>query len=232
MSLEIADESTSIRPWSLQRRIIAASLSIIVGAGIFGLAYLGMHTSHGIGAFNQPILDWMTHHRQADATRVANLIALVADPKILAGLIGIIGIIWALATRKLWRPFLLIGSMAATAIIAMALKGIFHNARPAHEFMVKPFETGYSFPSGHAIAITVAVLVLGYLICSRRTSGGRIFSWIILSIVSIVCVACSRLYLGYHWLTDVTASVGLGFIILAVIIAIDVIFVARFKNLE
>ena len=106
------------------------------------------------------------------------------------------------------------------------------NGRPAQINMIAPFEMDYSFPSGHTISVIVCLLVLGYLIYSRHYSSGRFFGWAIITIIGTAIVAISRLYLGYHWLTDVVASIGLGFIILALVIFIDRIFVSRFKKLE
>jgi undecaprenyl-diphosphatase len=98
--------------------------------------------------------------------------------------------------------------------------------------MIKPFETDYSFPSGHTIGITVFLMVIGYLICSRRPGTIRAIIWIAVTMLGILAVSASRLYLGYHWLTDVIASVGLGLIVLAITIPIDRQFVDRSKKLK
>ena len=106
------------------------------------------------------------------------------------------------------------------------------NDRPSQINMIQPFETDFSFPSGHTIGTVVFLLVIGYLLYSRHFSGGKLIGWIILAFFGTAVIAISRLYLGYHWLTDVVASVGLGLIILAVIIIIDKIVTNCFRKLE
>lgn len=232
MSLTIIEESAIKRPWGTTRRIITACLTLIIGLGLFTLAYIGMQFHTGLGSFDQSVLDWFVHHRDPYVTSVMQLLTTLASPVTFAAVVTIGAVIWTISKRQVWRPFLLVGAMGAAAIISMLLKNVFAHARPPHHLMISPLELDYSFPSGHTIVITVAILVLGYLICSRRTSAGHIVSWVFLSIIGIGLIAASRLYLGYHWLTDVSASIGLGFIILATIIFIDVALSARFKKLQ
>jgi undecaprenyl-diphosphatase len=217
-------------PWSTKKCINLAIISLIVGAVIFVFAYIGMHQHTGIGTLNQPVLSWIVKHRQPQITDVMRIITMVAGPLVLTAVICIGAIIWAVINREIWRPLLLIGATGVAAITSTTLKVLTSNGRPPQIDMIKPLETDYSFPSGHTIGIVVCLLVLSYLICSRRPSGWRIFSWTIITIISVGIISASRLYLGYHWLTDVTASIGLGFIILAVAIIIDRLVVRRFED--
>ena len=113
---------------------------------------------------------------------------------------------------------------AATSVI---LKSVIKDPRPPQLDMVPLFETDFSFPSGHTIGMAVFLFVLGYLIYSRHFSTMRFWVWIIIAVVGTGLIALSRLYLGYHWLTDVVASLGLALIILVIVIFVDLVVVKR-----
>ena len=216
--------------WSTKKCVSLAIISLIIGAVIFVFAYIGMHQHTGIGTLNQPVLSWIVKHRQPQITDVMKIITTTASPLVLTAVICIGAIIWAVINREVWRPLLLVSATGVAAAASTALKVLTSNGRPPQIDMIKPLETDYSFPSSHTIGIVVCLLVLSYLICSRRPSGWRFFGWTIITIIGVGIISASRLYLGYHWLTDVVASIGLGFIILAVAIIIDRLVVRHFEN--
>lgn len=232
MSLDLITSKNTTLPWTVKRQLIIAAISFVVGAILFVLAYLGMSTHGGLGKLDQPVLDWMVQHRESHVTVVMKVITTIASPVGFAVILSLGAVVWAVVSREIWRPLLLFGSTGAAALVAMILKKLFVHVRPPEAMMLKPFETDYSFPSGHTIAITTCVLVIGYLICSRRSNARRITSWILVSVIGVGLVASSRLYLGYHWLTDIAASIGLGLMILAVVIVIDKLFVREKRELE
>ena len=232
MALEIIESSRIKTAWSTKKCISLAVFSLVVGIAIFIVAYISMKQNIWIGSYNKPTLSWLIAHRDPQITNIMKIITTIAGLQIFAGILSIGTIIWAFYKREIWRPFIFVSAVGIAAAVSTFFKSITMNGRPDQVNMIAPFELDYSFPSGHTISVVICLLVLGYLIYSRHYSFGRFFSWAIITILGTGIVAISRLYLGYHWLTDVVASIGLGFIILALVIFIDRIFVSRFKKLE
>lgn len=230
MALEITRSSSEKPEWSTKKCIIVAIISLIIGLSIFMLAYISMNKHILIDQYNQPILSWLIEHRKVQATKIIEIATSLAGSVYLSGIVTLVAIIWAIVKREVWRPLLLVCAVGATSVVSSILKSIVAHARPDQINMIKPFELDYSFPSGHVLGITVFLLVFGYLIISRRSSDFRVTVWLILTLFLTSIIAFTRLYLGYHWLTDVTASFGLGLVMLAFVIFADRIFVHIFKN--
>jgi len=230
MTLEITSSSDNKPAWSTKKCIIVAIICLIIGISIFTIAYISMHNHLYLDQYNQSVLSWMVEHRTAQIIIIMKFITSLAGSFYLSGIVSAIAIVWAISKREIWRPFLLIAAVGATTIVSTVMKSLISNIRPSELNMIKPFEIDYSFPSGHVLGITVFLLVFGYLIISRRSSGFRIIIWLILSSFFVAVIAFSRLYLGYHWLTDVTASIGISFIMLTLVILVDRFFVQIFKN--
>ena len=226
MTLEIQESSAAKKTWSTGQCIFLAIISLVIGATIFVLAYISMSQNIYIGTYNQKILTWLINHRDPQITSMMALVSIAADPKVLAVFVFIIAFIWAIIKREIWRPILLASAMVAGAALSTFLKSAIANTRPPEITMIAPIETSYSFPSGHVLGITVFFLVLGYLMFSRSARHSLAFFWTILAAVGIATIAFSRMYLGYHWATDTIASLGLGFILLAVVIFIDRIIIS------
>lgn len=91
-----------------------------------------------------------------------------------------------------------------------SLKLFFYFPRPQGLVHVSSTST---FPSGHTVFATCFYGFLTFL--STRTLR-RSKRWIIYTQISIFVflIACSRLYLGAHWLTDIIAGIALGLSIL------------------
>ena len=114
--------------------------------------------------------------------------------------------------RKRWKieSLLMLGNLALAGLLIVTFKNIYQRPRPAILHLVE--EKGFSFPSGHSLAVTLMVGSLIVILSQRiNNTVWRKIVQIVLGLY-LVSVLVSRVYLGVHYPSDVLASlcVGLG----------------------
>jgi len=108
-----------------------------------------------------------------------------------------------LLVARQWRAALFaILTLLGTALANGALKATFARVRP--EVLMEPLSS-YSFPSGHSSAAFAFFLTLGVLAGRGQPPLLRL-AWLVLASLPATAIALSRVYLGVHWTTDVTAG--------------------------
>ena len=108
-----------------------------------------------------------------------------------------------LLVARQWRAALFaILTLLGTALANGALKATFGRVRP--EVLMEPLSS-YSFPSGHSSAAFAFFLTLGVLAGRGQPPRLRL-AWLVLASLPATAIALSRVYLGVHWTTDVTAG--------------------------
>jgi len=208
-----------------------AFLYLFIGVIIFTIAYVSMSQKQYLYNFNQPVLDWFLSIRHPIINDVAKLLTNFASSTSLIIVTIIITLLSVFYKKEFLRPFLLLGTMASVAAISALMKIIIMGPRPLHQYMVPSYQLDYSFPSGHTLGIWVFLLTFGYLFYSRKFSAKKYILWSLLAILITIVTAITRLYLGYHWLTDIVASIGLGLIIFSITVFIDS-FIISFSNTD
>ena len=126
-----------------------------------------------------------------------------------------------LAARR-WGDAAFLAAAACGPLVNLGLKELVARPRPdAHLALV--WESGYAFPSGHAV---FAAAFLGAVILLTEESGlfgdraylRRILQGVL--VLSIVAVGFSRVYLGVHWASDVIAGFLFGGLYLSLLVSI------------
>jgi len=117
---------------------------------------------------------------------------------------------WLLAGRPTEALFQLLGW--GTGVISFAVKSMMKRPRPDHpEIAVAAANIGgTSFPSGHVLNYIGVYGTLAYLLMRDRPVAAWRKAAAAVSAGLIALVGPSRMYLGHHHLTDITASYLLG----------------------
>ncbi len=199
-------------------------VSLLGIAGVVTLMTMVSNDS-GVAHWDTPILDGLFSRRSETLTSVFTVMTAMFSATILPIVVLALGGIWWGMTGRWREPLLLLGSMGLMLVVSLVLKTAIGRPRPPGETMaIADFETSFSFPSGHTIAAATFALVGGYLVWSLRRSTLRLVLWMVVSVVVISLISLTRLYLGYHYLTDVLAGTSAAVAVLGVVMITDRLF--------
>jgi membrane-associated phospholipid phosphatase len=114
--------------------------------------------------------------------------------------VAIAGLVWK---HRYGAASFLTVSIGGSLFIAGAMKVLFERPRP--QLSYAPVLPDYSFPSGHtmnAVIFYVALALIAWSVFGRRIG----IVALTVAVVLAVGVGVSRIYLGYHYLTDVVGG--------------------------
>ena len=215
-------------PLPSQRRLffVAAGL-LIAGEAVFWTMLAAVQSNSGLAALDGPAHDGLVASRNPLATAVLTAVTTVTSPLWMTVIGCVVALAWAARKREIWRPALLVGAMAATFAVSTLIKHDVSRGRPAAgDFLLGP-DDALSFPSGHTFGAGVFLCVLSYLLLAGRVTRTTAVLGFAAAAAGTLVVAFSRLYLGYHWLTDVLASMGLVLAVTGIVILADGLRTAR-----
>ena len=160
-------------------------------------------------SFDQPIQTAIRGDLPETLTLLFRAITHLIDIPVIITWVLIVAFIFY---RKQWKleSYLMLGNLTLAGILIVTFKNIYQRPRPEILHLVE--EKGFSFPSGHSLAVTIMVGTL-IVIFSQRIKD-QLWKRIVQILLGLylVSVLISRVYLGVHYPSDVLASlcVGLG----------------------
>jgi membrane-associated phospholipid phosphatase len=114
---------------------------------------------------------------------------------------------WCLHEQRSRLAVVLVMNGVAEEATNWLLKELFARNRPAlFEEIMRP--TSYSFPSGHAMSAVAAYGALAVVLIAMRPGWRPVV--IPISVLWILAIGFSRVYLGVHWPSDVIAGFAAG----------------------
>ena len=217
----------SVRPWRLQAGAAAAVLALSVATTAWLLD--GVRKGRGLSVLDGPTLRWMVAHRDPVATTVLSLISALGTG-VVYWTFALLAVVVLAVRRRSIDGLLLAIALGSADVISRIMKQAVLRARPPTALDLGPAEQNLSFPSGHTIAAAAFSLALAYLWWRARRGPFRAWLGLVIALAATAAMAISRLYLGYHWLTDTLASTALAFGIMAVVALLDGVLQQRFPH--
>jgi len=206
---------SALRRWLRRRRdpAMATGLALTVavavvaaGGAVLGVLAYAVRSSDALRGFDEAASRWGRDHASGVTDRAIEGVTQLGETwlVVIAGLVLVV-VEWRRGRRSA-APFLLL-VVAGDKLVTTLVKELADRARPTLNPLAESL--GPSFPSGHtstaAAFFGAAALVLG------RGASRRGRALLAATAVGVaVAVACSRVLLAVHWVSDVVAGLALG----------------------
>ena len=165
---------------------------------------LGINSQGWASRLDTATTSWLAEHRSVGLDVAATVITDFGSPVATAAVGVICAALLSWWARSVIPGIVIIGTIGAAAAASTALKAVVDRPRPPLQWQVV-LETDPSFPSGHVTGTAALLGIMAVVVGIDRARATRV--WLTIGVVTgVVLVAATRLYLGVHWLTDVTAG--------------------------
>lgn len=203
----MATTQVETKPTTRRYAVPVASAAVAVAGtlGVIGLADSATE-SDGLAAFDPEFTAEAVSSRTPVLTALARALTFIGDVPVLVTLMLIAALLLWRWTLSLRAPALLLFAMAGSAALTSGLKALIERKRPGITYVLGPIDNGFAFPSGHTLNSTVFFATLAGLLWVGLRSYGARTAVAAGALLLSVGIGLSRVYLGYHWATDVLAG--------------------------
>ncbi len=218
-------------PANVRRNLFIAAFTLMgLGIVFFIVMLTSVLTDGGLTVWDEQVKNGLMDMRGEPLTTIMIVLTIAFGPVALPIIILVFVVVWSFAAKHVWRPALLAGAMVTGVLFATVIANTVKRDRPPDELMLIGQDETFSFPSGHVLGAYDFLIVTTYLFVSRSPTTRKVMITISLAFIGIVAQIFSRMYLGYHWLSDTLGSLSLSMIIVGAVLAIDTVRTTRVKG--
>lgn len=171
----------------------------MIAVGIVAAALLSSRHPH---PYDVDVAQFLVGQRTLSGNAVMSAVTFFGSAWALAPLTLIVAAGFALRRRG-GAALLLLGAMTTSWSLTNFLKSAVGRPRPDVTDLVGAVSVTGAFPSGHTLNSAVFLGVSAGIACSVVKGRAARMVTIVGVLVAGVAIGFSRLYLGYHWLSDV-----------------------------
>ncbi|MCM3116853.1 phosphatase PAP2 family protein [Neobacillus sp. MER 74] len=179
--------------------IIAFSLSVvsIIGFSLISLLISDQKIIH----FDRTIIDAVQGMETPFLTSVMKFFTFIGSaPFVIVLSLFLLLFLYKVLHHRL-ELILFVAAIVGSAILNGILKNFFQRVRPEFHRLIEI--EGYSFPSGHAMNAFTVYGIITFLLWRHITSSLGRWALIFVSMVMIIAIGISRIYLGVHYPSDI-----------------------------
>lgn len=151
-----------------------------------------------------PVTAWFVDHRSPRFDDLAVAVTTAGGPAETAALGLVVAVILVWRTKRYGPALVMLVTVASASMLCTIVKLSVGRERPPQSIQLM-LETDFSFPSGHVTGTAALLSMLALIAGTRRSRAVRTIV-LGIAVALTVAVACTRMYLGVHWLTDVCAG--------------------------
>jgi undecaprenyl-diphosphatase len=173
-----------------------------------GLVFTLVLEDEALDAADAPVLAWVIAHRGPGLTRAAELVSLYGGTASTGAAAVVAAVVMLWRGHRRWALVWVVGVLVGSLTIRL-LKIAVERPRPpvADRLAV---ETTASLPSGHALMSALGLGLVAAAVLTSAAPRAVRAAVTVLAVLLAGTIGASRVYLGVHWTTDVTAGWLLG----------------------
>jgi undecaprenyl-diphosphatase len=184
-----------------------ALLVILAGGVLLALLAVVVRSTDVLAGIDSSVAEWGDRHGSAWSHDALTLVTWLGETWLVVVVAMVVAVVDYKRTRNHWVAPFLLTVILGDKLLTGAVKELVDRARPSIEAVAATL--GPSFPSGHTS--TAAASWAAFALVAGRWWGRRAWPALAGTAVGIaVAVACSRVFLDVHWLTDVLGGLALG----------------------
>ena len=204
----VAFSRSRLDPGSATGLLLSAVIILFVaGAASVAIVLVMIHTNTGFARLDRSASLFGAHHATALSTRFLRFYTQLGGALVIVPLAVIVAIVETIRQRSVAVITFLTLVVGGQFLIANVIKSLVGRARPNFDQLTG--FSGSSFPSGHAVASAACLAAFALVIGRRRPLKMRALL-AGLAVGLATGIACCRVMLGVHWLTDVLGGLALG----------------------
>jgi PAP2 superfamily len=185
---------------------IALVVSVLGWLLVGALAFL-VRTQGALLDLDSGVADWGSTHATEFSSRVLDVITQLGETRVVVGLAALLLAAEAFRGLRIRVLVFLIAVLVGNNLSTSVVKELMDRARPAMSPIAHTL--GPSFPSGHS-STAAAFYAAAAIVLARRRGPTAFVVLTSLAVGIAVAVACTRVLLDVHWLSDVIAGLALG----------------------
>ncbi len=183
----------------MDRRVTAARAVLMIVGGLAAAVLLAARDAH---TYDADVAQFFIDQRTPTLNTVMSAVTFFGSAWALTPLTLIIGAALALR-RRAGAALLLLGVMTTSWTLTNLIKSAVGRARPDTADLIGTVSDTGAFPSGHTLNSAVFFSVAAGILIASLTARAVRIATVSGALLAAVVIGVSRMYLGYHWLSDV-----------------------------